>query len=287
MSSVVKVDRMNVRVDSDGPRVERAFVSPEMASEWLTKNVKNRPVSRQHVTRLAQSMARGDWDLNGATIRFASTGRLLDGQHRLMACVESGCTFETLVVYGLAEESFATIDQANRSRKIADVLSIEAGASMKNAAAALAVLYQVRELKEINPSKFTASSGFTVTVAREMLCKHPGLIESVQVSNSIQIWRNAQFACLHYLFGLVDSDLSNDFADVMRSGSSDIRRPFNMFREGLIRLRATSARPNPRDASARAIKAFNAEVSGKRLGILTWRSNEEFPLIAGLDYETI
>lgn len=287
MGIAVQVARMNGRVVDAGPRVDKVLVTPEMAADWLTKNVKNRPVSRQHVTRLAQSMARGEWDLNGATIRFASTGRLLDGQHRLMACVESGCAFETLVVYGLSEDSFATIDQANRSRKIADVLSIEAGASMKNVAAALAVLYQMRELKEINPSKFNTSHGFTVTVAREMLYKHLGLIESVQASNSVQIWRNAQFACLHYLFGIVDRDLANDFADVMRNGSGDIRRPFNMFREGLIRLRATSARPNPRDASARAIKAFNAEVSEKRLGILTWRSSEEFPLISGLDYESI
>jgi hypothetical protein len=262
-------------------------VTPEMAAEWLTKNIKNRPVSRQHVSRIARAMTNGEWDLNGSTIRFASSGRLLDGQHRLLACVESGCAFTTLVVYGLSEESFATIDQSIRPRKIADVLSIESGASMTNVSAALKVLYQMRKTRDVRRPNGRTPDEFTVGVARQMLARHPGMVDSSFVSNTIRIWRNAQCACLHYLFGLVDSDLASDFADVMRNGSKELKRPFNMFREGIIRLRATTADPAIREASARAIKAFNAELAGKRLGILTWRSNEGFPEIAGLDYESI
>jgi hypothetical protein len=265
----------------------RRRITPEVAASMMATNVGNRPISRQHVGRLAASMIRGEWDLNGATIKVASTGRLLDGQHRLSACVQSGCAFESLVVYGLPEESFATIDQGSRGRKISDVLAIETGANMKNVSAALVVLYQFRLLHEIPPSSASSTEGFSVAVAREMLNKHTGVIDSVAVSNSIPIWRNAQCAAVHYLFGMVDSDLAMDFAQVMREGSSDLRRPFNVFREGIIRLRRSSASPNRREASARAIKAFNAERTGKKLGILTWRSNEDFPRIDGLDYDSV
>ena len=266
--------------------VERR-ITPEVAASMLTTNTSNRPISRQHVGRLAASMNRGDWDLNGSTIKVAATGRLLDGQHRLSACVESGCAFDTLVVYGLPEESFATIDQGARSRKISDVLAIETGLNMKNVAAALVVLYQFRKLHEIPSSGASASEGFSVAVARELLGKHTGVIDSVAASNSMSIWRNAQCAAIHYLFGIVDRDLAGEFAEVMRSGSSKLRRPFNVFREGIIRLRSTSATPNRREAAARAIKAFNAERSGKPVGILSWRSNEDFPSIDGLNYELI
>jgi hypothetical protein len=265
----------------------RRRITPQLAASMLATNAGNRPISRQHVARLAASMIRGEWDLNGSTIKVASTGRLLDGQHRLSACVESGCAFDTLVVYGLPEESFATIDQGSRGRKIADVLAIETGANMKNVSAALVVLYQLRRLHEIPPSSASASDGFSVAVAREMLNKHTGVIDSVSTSNSISIWRNAQCAALHYLFGMVDSELAMTFAQVMREGSTDLRRPFNVFREGIIRLRSTSASPNRREAAARAIKAFNAERTGKKIGILTWRSNEEFPRIDGLNYDLI
>jgi hypothetical protein len=271
----------------EGVNTIQRRITPEVAASLLTTNAMNRPISRQHVSRLAESMKRGEWDLNGGTIKVASTGRLLDGQHRLSACVESGCAFDTLVVYGLPETAFATIDQASRSRKISDVLSIETGASMKNVAAALVVLYQFRELGCIPASGAKSTDGFSVAVAREMLSKHQGIVDSVAVSNTIPIWRNAQCAAVHYLFGMVDQDLANDFSEVMRGGSSQLKRPFNVFREGIIRIRSSSATPNRREAAARAIKAFNAERSGKKVGILTWRTNEEFPTVDGLDYSAI
>jgi hypothetical protein len=272
---------------SNGLNTTERRITPEIAASMLTTNVRNRPISRQHVTRLAEAMRRGEWELNGSTVKVAATGRLLDGQHRLSACVESGVAFDTLVVCGLPEETFSTIDQVSRGRKIADVLAIETGANMKNVAAALAVLYQFGRFHEIQSNDRPARDEFSVGVARAILEKHPGIVDSVATSNSIPIWRNAQCAAVHYLFGMVDGELANDFADVMRSGAAETRRPFNLFREGLIRLRATSATPNRRDAAARAIKAFNAERSGRRVGILTWRTNEEFPRIDGLDYDSI
>jgi len=262
-------------------------ITPEVAASMLANNAKNRPISRFHVEKLAAAMKRGEWDLNGTTIKIAATGRLLDGQHRLTACVESRCPFDTLVVYGLPESSFSTIDQISKTRKISDVLSIDTGSNMTNVSAALMVLHQMRFSQEIIVSTGRSCDGFSVSVARELLAKHPGIADSVAVSYSIPIFRNAQCAALHYLFGVVDGDLAGEFAEVMRSGSSKIKRPFNVFREGIIRLRSTSATPNRRDASARAIKAFNAERAGRSPSILTWRSNEDFPRIDGLDYESI
>lgn len=267
-------------------RTERVTVTPELAASLLAANVNNRPVAKAHVQRLAAAMSRGEWDVNGSTIKVATTGKLLDGQHRLLACVESGCSFITFIVYGLSESCFSTIDQNARGRKISDVLSIEAGANMKNVAAALMVVYQLRTLRQVT-SNAKDCSGFSVAVARELFAKHPMITESAAASNSTVIYRTAQCAALHYLFGLVDGALANDFTDVLRSGSSDLRRPFNMFREGLIRCRRSSAVLNRRDSVARAIKAFNAERIGKSVFILGFRSNEEFPLIDGLDYESL
>jgi hypothetical protein len=232
-------------------------------------------------------MRRGEWDFNGTTIKVASSGRLLDGQHRLTACVEAEAPFDTLVVYGLEDESFASIDQAAKGRKVSDVLSIESGANMKNVAAVIFALYQLRRFGGFVGASAEASAGFSAAVAREILHKHPGLIASVAASNSATLWRNAYCSCLHYVFGIVDPDMASDFVSVLRDGSPEVRRPFNIFREGLIRLRNTSAAPNRRDAAARAIKAFNYELSGKPVSILTWRSNEDFPVISGLDYDSI
>lgn len=273
----------------DGVYTVREVITQDRAVELLGRNTMNRPLSRGHVERLRAAQVRGEWELNGSTIKISKSGRLLDGQHRLTACVESGIPFETLVVYGLDESTFATIDVGSKIRKVSDVLAIESGVNMKNVAAALAVLHQFREQQEVSMSGDRPGGryAFSVAVAREMLEKHPGIVDATVASNNLKIWRNAQCSALTYLFSLVDQRLSEDFIEVLRNGSSDIRRPFNLFREGLIGMRTTSQTPNKRAAAARAIKAFNAELNGRSVGLLVWRLNEEFPLIEGLDYGQI
>lgn len=82
-------------------KVER--ITPEKASEMLEMNTANfRRPDRRRVQELAKIMSQGGWELNGESIKFGIDGTLLDGQHRLMACVQSGKDFETLVVRGVA-----------------------------------------------------------------------------------------------------------------------------------------------------------------------------------------
>ncbi len=49
----------------------------------------------------ANAMKSGEWKYNGESIKVCTDGSLLDGQHRLEACIESGVTFDTLLVTNL------------------------------------------------------------------------------------------------------------------------------------------------------------------------------------------
>lgn len=84
-----------------GVTVEIVDVTPQQAAEWLANNHHHRPIDPKRVRKYARQMKAGTWALNGKTITFDSEGKLLGGQHRLSACVKSGCTFQTLVVRGL------------------------------------------------------------------------------------------------------------------------------------------------------------------------------------------
>ena len=90
---------------------------------------------------------------------------------------------------------------------------------------------------------------------------------------------------LHYVFSMVDRQLADSFAEVLASGSSDIERPFNLFREFVITNRGESIDRKTR--AAKAIKAFNAEFTGERPKILRILRQEEFPRILGLNYEEL
>ena len=73
-------------------------VTPEMAREWLLANT-DVPFNSQpgKVDQYARDMASGHWPLMGEGIRFDEADQLVDGRHRLRACVQSGVPFLTYV----------------------------------------------------------------------------------------------------------------------------------------------------------------------------------------------
>lgn len=99
-------------------------ITPAIARHYLQRNQNNRVVTQRHVEFLADAMMSDNWNLNGEAIKVDVKGNLLDGQHRLEACLKAGVSFKTLVVEGLDTESFVTMD-TGRKRTSGDLLSIE------------------------------------------------------------------------------------------------------------------------------------------------------------------
>ncbi|MCM1093742.1 MAG: hypothetical protein NC421_07300 [Lachnospiraceae bacterium] len=93
-------------------------ITPAVAAEYLKTNAKRqRPLNKGNIAFYARMMSDGQWQLNGDAIRFDINNELIDGQHRLAACVESGVPFETVVVRNINEDCFYTIDTGyNRSK---------------------------------------------------------------------------------------------------------------------------------------------------------------------------
>jgi hypothetical protein len=85
-------------------------ITPADATSWLKGNNNNRPIRPRHVAFLAREMLEGNWQVNGQAIIIAEDEQVLDGQHRLLAIIDSGKTIQSLVVYGITEDAFKTID---------------------------------------------------------------------------------------------------------------------------------------------------------------------------------
>jgi hypothetical protein len=107
-------------------------ITPDLAAHYLTLNTHNRPLDKKRCGKLAAALQRGEWCMNGDAIRISRTGVLLDGQHRLMAVCMSKVPIDTVVIAGLPDDVFDTIDVEKKSRGAADVLAIR---GEKNAAA--------------------------------------------------------------------------------------------------------------------------------------------------------
>lgn len=100
------------------------LITPEIAAAYLEMNVGNRPARIKAVQGLAQAIKRGEWLLTPQGISFSTEGRLLDGQHRLMAVVESGVSVEMLVYTNVDPEAFMVMDRGT-ARTISDVTKLQ------------------------------------------------------------------------------------------------------------------------------------------------------------------
>jgi hypothetical protein len=132
----------NVAVSQSGLTAKWELINPTTAVEMLKAAGPNRHKNRAKIARLDSDMVYGRYQTNGETIIFDRHGRLIDGQHRLEACVQSGKSFEALVVRGVDPSAIGTIDQG-QSRSLADAIMVGnprkwgKGRSAVHAAAAL------------------------------------------------------------------------------------------------------------------------------------------------------
>lgn len=269
------------------PRVEQVFVTPEMAAEWLARNTHNRRLIKSHVETLATSLQRGEWMLNGETIKFAKDGRLLDGQHRLTACVATQVGFTTWVAFGVESDAFDTIDVNIRCRKTSDILGLHGKENTTVLAASVKLLWIFGQTGQFYEGG-AGINGFSAKTCLEMIDRRPGIQHSVTKASNIRVFPSPSLlAAIHYLFSCADSDMANDMSDVMAEGSPVINRPFNIFREAVITRRLSMRRVGARTLSFMAIRAWNSELSGNWIKKVYYKPNEEFPLISGLNYERL
>lgn len=104
-------------------RTELVKITPVLAEHYLSKNTLNRNVSQRLVNKYAHDMESGSWMLNHQGIAFYEDGSVADGQHRLLAVIQSGKTVSMMVTFGLKKPVATTID-GGRKRSLSDGIKI-------------------------------------------------------------------------------------------------------------------------------------------------------------------
>lgn len=108
------------------PTAEYMEITPDLATEWLSKSGRNRQISELQVERYAEMMARGDWLTTDQGIAFDENGDLINGQHRLNAIVKANRTVTMLVTRDLPNRSQLVMDQGLK-RQAHEQISIREG----------------------------------------------------------------------------------------------------------------------------------------------------------------
>jgi hypothetical protein len=92
--------------------ISKKLVSPEDAKNWLENcNLDNRSINQHRVTAYVNDIVKGNWrEDTGECIKFSKTGKLLDGQHRLLAILKSGISINLHIANNLEDSVFNVLD---------------------------------------------------------------------------------------------------------------------------------------------------------------------------------
>jgi hypothetical protein len=254
-------------------------IGPVLAAQMLLKNTKNRSLTQARVDLFASEMAAGNWKFNGETIKFDETGRLVDGQHRLLAIIKSKKTIRCLVVKGLGQDVFDSIDVGGK-RTPGQIFSIRGEKNANQLAATLNFYWRMTNNRMIGGN---SKDGVSAILLEKTLDENPTMRDSVHFivcQKGLKTLLNASVAAsLHYLFARKDAQLAELFFQSLATGANlKENDSVYLLRERLLSNRVAKAKL-PIYLAAITIKAWNLLRANKGIRYLGWRDAEEFPTI--------
>lgn len=264
----------------------RKLITPAMAQELLKKNKDNRPVNKDHVDYLAEQMKQGKWKYTGESIKLSTKDRLLDGQHRLLAVIQSNTTIEVLFIDDLDENIFACLD-TGRNRKASDILAIEGVDHSAKIAAMTRFILGFKKEKYGDTANYGANGKNKIT-NMEVLTFYKRNKENINRSYKFGFDRNnkivppAMLAGMHYIFSEKDEQHATYFCDRLKDGIGlSAEHAILKLRERLINSLTTRAKISATERLALIVKAWCFFRANKHVqGSLRWQKGvEDFPKI--------
>lgn len=269
--------------DFGEPRTKIVAVGPELARKWLDRNMGNRPVSVATVVRYAEEMSKGRWKMTGDPVRFSTTGKLIDGQHRLHAVIKSGVTINVLVITDLQDSIFNVID-TGRGRGKADILSIEYGLPFETtkllaSAATIAYFYE--------HGAYSLKGALSHEDLAEHVRANPRLISSAQyvhdnVPRLSPAPKSIAAAFFFFASGLEEARAKMFVERFMVGTVLDANDNLLHLRNQCFNARAVRRPMQASDVFGRLVRIWNSERRGKPIkhyGNVSLREGEPYPQI--------
>ena len=104
-------------------KTEVEIITPALAKQYLAKNKNNRAIKERTLSMLVRAIKDGSFALTHQGIAFDEEGNLIDGQHRLMACVIADIPIKVLVSREVKTDAVQFVDIGVK-RDFADVIKM-------------------------------------------------------------------------------------------------------------------------------------------------------------------
>ena len=254
-------------------------ITPDMAEAMMERNAseewKNRPHSERGLLRYARAMKSGNWPLTGEPIIFSKAGNLINGQHRLMACISAGVPFPCAVMFGIDDNAFKFID-IGIVRGAGHIFAIEGVPNYNAISAAARLLFAYKGA--------TNWRGGNVEVENDTLLqfyyRHDRLQESFEYSRALH--RELRLAgrwsiFLHYICAEKNRGAADTYFEQISSGvgiTSKSSPAFKVRKRLLENALSTSDKLSDAHCAAFIVKGWNAVRENRTLELLKWRTEQ-------------
>jgi len=250
---------------------EMIVITPDIALAYLGMNNGNRPLNELHVSNLAGAMTRGEWMFNGDSIRMTKSGKLIDGQHRLNAIIKCGLPQKIMVVTGLDDDAFLTID-CGRARGAQDSLAIQGYQATTTLATTARYLLNI--ISGTSLCNQTGRSKSTSTQVLNVIKKYPDLQTSAKYGASKKARKYfgpALLSFCHYWFIKHDYVAGTCFFQEIESGDYSYKNsPVLALKEKLVDNAVSNKKLQRDEKAAYVFAAFNKymeEAQVKRISL--------------------
>ncbi|MFI8265312.1 hypothetical protein [Streptomyces sp. NPDC085665] len=270
------IDELN-QLTAKGPDALRVTIIPALATALLRQNRKNRNRRPATVDAYARDIANGRWPLNGETVKVATNGDLLDGQHRLEAIEKAGVAVESFIILGLEPETQSTMDSGRR-RTTADALSLDGEEYSSTLAAILRRNWAWKE----GDRKFARRGTATTSELEALLREHPEVRRSAEIAERTrQAFPHIPQSALgtaHWLFNAIDPDETAWFFQRIADGAElPSGHPILALRNRVTSERAKEGRIPWDRQLAYLVLAWNAVRDGRSLSRMVIKAGAPVP----------
>lgn len=269
-----------MQTEPTGVTYSDELITPEMAEQMLRHAGANRKLRETRIARYAADMAAGNWLYTGEAIKYNRLGEMIDGQHRLVACVRSGAAFRSLVIRGVPNAAMTQID-TGATRSLADVLRLNQEKDVNVLGASIVTGWRwgigMPGHMSLHP---THSESLT------WLQENPGIRDAVRRSSRLRAYP------LHFPAGVsgaftlrigeLDQEAAERFLEGVISGENlialDARFALRRWAMNMSERTTNLGKPPGYMYLAVAIKSWNYWNVGRQVTNIVWKpASENFP----------
>lgn len=264
---------------------ELETITPSQAKQMLQSNTGNRNIRKRSVEIYAKQMKLGNWRVTGEPICFDTKGCLINGQHRLMACIEADVSIDTFVIRNMDRDTMKVMD-TGATRSNSDMFAFE---GIQNGSGLGASIRIFLAMKSENGPHGSALGLITRDEIFDEFQAHPAMWQSCVVAGN-RIAKATGRALPQANLGAFLADLHannipepkiNEFIEKLEFGAGMTKTdPVLAYRQfmlrGIERKRATSRQVH----AANLIRVWNYSQTNHQVNrFIGWTPKTDFPTL--------